>query len=122
MISQLLVNLLLAVVDRIKQDPICKSCEILERELEFHRTERVRLQEIILRNTGLINALVQEDAVSHSLNEDIRVTPRGHSLTSIRAQASMILREKHKKMEATPATMQDLTEAERIFQQELEAN
>lgn len=115
------------VGDKIKQilsDPPCKCCIVLQMELEDEKMERKYLQDLIFRNTGLIKDEISITSTTEVINDQMEYVnvQRGRSVSSIRKQAEQMIHERAKSVNAVPATISELTEAERLFTDSLKEN
>lgn len=69
-------------------------------------------------NAGLIKETVKQETTAKIENDFVPVN-RGRTLSSLRSRAEKYYSDKHKTLMAVPATVSELTEAERIFQDSL---
>lgn len=99
----------------MRESEECKTCKVLERELEIVRTEKNELQEILFRRVGLIQ---QEEEIASTEFKSIH---KHVSLSKLRTELEARQRSIARKpaLDNLVANPAELTEAERKFQDSL---
>lgn len=89
---------------------ICKSCVILERELEINRAEREYYRDLLLTKVGLINSINSEPISDN----DFKSVRKHVSLSRLRFD----LEKKSHEQSVRPSVPVELTEAEKLFEEQ----
>jgi hypothetical protein len=101
---------LLGVVDKIKEEPQCKGCILYHEMLQREIADKNYYRQLALRNAGVIKS----DEEVHIDKENWQPVRRPITLTQARRMAS-----EYKKNEAELAKDRDKTDAEKLFEEQL---
>lgn len=113
----MLYHVCVGIKDTLKEKP-CNSCEILKSVLDEAIREKEFFRDLLLTRTGDIKHHETEIELLPE-NEDFKPVHRGRTLSAIRSSLENRVREYHKRLDATPATVAELTEAEKLFNESL---
>lgn len=87
--------------------------------MKHEQDRRAYLEQLVYIKAGLIREVKQEETDLFDSNQDFIPVHRGRTLTSLRQQATERLSKLQLDRQATPATAEQLTEAEKLFQERL---